>query len=66
MATPESPRYQPDNSPEARQRRIEAHRYVLALVVEVPIEKHRVTPDTFCDNVVHVDFGKEEPEDLIA
>lgn len=41
------PRFSPDNSEEARKRRIEAHRYAIAKVTELPLPKHRVTDDPF-------------------
>lgn len=58
------PKFSPDNSPEARERRIKAHQYTLAKVVERPHLYVLPEPEGVEDNVIHLPI--KPPEDLIA
>lgn len=55
------PRFSPDNSDEARARRMAAHR--LLRIVE--IGEHRYILGAL-GNVIQVEFNPEPPEDIIA
>lgn len=78
MSTELPPRFQPDNSPEARRRRMSQHLFATAIVREVTPPRHRITEDTFADqpkqnivlgqngNVIEVNFRQDPPEDLVA
>lgn len=68
------PVFSPDNSDEAKQRRID-HHFLFPKVTEITPPRHRVTKDDFIEpllvlgewgQVIEVNFRQDEPEDLIA
>lgn len=67
------PSFSPDNSPEARTRRMAQH--LIPKVIEIPKQMHRVTQDDFIaydnamayiNNVIEVEFRKDEPPQMAA
>ncbi len=55
-------RFSPDNSDEMRARRIKAHQYTLARVVEVPHLYVLPAPEGVEDNVIHLPIRQEPPQ----